>query len=99
MTAAQIIRLEYGDSPNFMTPNRVAFGFISESNPTIAYELSNGRGFSGDTIWGVSVVELTGPRETRRLFAPASDYFHSRAMALRHIAKLQEDGIPSAEVA
>ncbi len=57
MNPRQIIRREYGDSPNFMTPTVVDYGTLSENTRVkVVYELSKGRGFENDTIYGVSVV-------------------------------------------
>lgn len=52
-TAKDVIRKQYGDDKNFMTPKVLRCGFCGD----FAYELSKGKGFSGDTIYGVSVVE------------------------------------------
>lgn len=86
MTAAQVIRKEYGNAPNFMTPERLQFGFLREpeNGYSVAYELSSGSGMSGDTIYGVSIVRAY-PWGTRRMFN-LSACFPSRALAMRAIA-------------
>ena len=55
-TPAQVLRTEYGTSPNFMTPKRLRIGWTRKGEE--AYELSSGRGFEGETIYGVSLVRV-----------------------------------------
>ena len=63
LTARKIIRMEYGDSKNFMTDRVLKMGKI---NKNMAYELSSGRGFTNDTIYGISIVELLADGKTKR---------------------------------
>lgn len=54
LTAREILRLEYGDSRNFLTPHVIARGKLRADT---AYELSSGEGITpGTRLYGVSVV-------------------------------------------
>jgi len=65
MTPKEILRLEYGDSKNFMTPHILGRGSIyKDKNKIIVYELSKGRGIPrspfdshGPVIYAVSIVK------------------------------------------
>ena len=87
MEPAQLIRKEYGSDGNFMTPDRLGFGWIVDGR--IAYELSGGRGLRNKPIFGVSVVELLPGGKTRRM-TENSDCFQSRASAMQHVDSLTE---------
>lgn len=54
MTAREMVKAAYGDSKNFMTPNVVKYGKLDKDT---AFELSSGRGFKGETIYGLTVVK------------------------------------------
>jgi len=56
LSAAEVIRKEYGSSPNVMTPDVISYGWIVEDR--IAYEVSTGSGFRGGRIYGLSVVSI-----------------------------------------
>ncbi len=88
MTAREILRKEYGDSRNFMTPRILGRGLL----PAGAYELSKGGGFDHETIYGVSVVWLNPDGTTERPGQPISQMFHSREAARRHIRHLKKYG-------
>lgn len=62
MTPLQIIRKEYGDSRNFITPTVVEVGAL----PGGAYELSTGEGIERNKVYGVSVVWLKPDGSTER---------------------------------
>lgn len=90
MTPQQAFRAEYGDGKNFMTPNFLAFGTIrpEQDGFGVFYELSSGRGFAHEKIWGLTVVR-TYPWGTRRLYRLSTCY-HSRSRVHRTIAELKE---------
>ena len=88
MRAQQLIRKEFGNSKNFMTPKILEYGWIVDNR--IAYELSTGEGFDHEPIFGVSLVRCMPSGKTERIRQPISDVFHSQALARRHIRKLQE---------
>ena len=65
-TAREIIKMEYGNSKNFMTPTVLK---TKRLYPAVAIELSQGRGFENDTLYGVSVVMFfMGSGKTKRLY-------------------------------
>jgi hypothetical protein len=56
LSAREILRLEYGDSRNFLTPHRIAIGKLDRAT---AYELSAGEGIEpGTKLYGISVVRV-----------------------------------------
>ena len=63
LTARKIIKMEYGNSKNFMTDRVLKMGKI---NKNMAYELSSGRGFTDNIIYGISLVELMEDGKTKR---------------------------------
>jgi hypothetical protein len=64
LTAREILRREYGDSRNFLTPHVMTRGKLTR---LVAYELSSGAGLElGSTIYGVSVVRLHKDGTTER---------------------------------
>ena len=85
--AWQIIRAEYGGGENFMTPTVVQMGKVGNYR---AWELSRGRGFSNETIWGVSVVDVdpVSLETTRR--TDISQFCYTRAEAKVLIGRLKE---------
>lgn len=83
MNAEQIIRKEYGNSGNFMTPNVIEYGKISRN---IAYELSSGTGINYQKIWGVSVVVVKNGKTER---SELSKCCHSEKEALDYINELK----------
>ena len=91
MNARQIFELEYGKkSTNFMTPERLALGSI---NDHVAYELSKGRGFSNQPIFGVSVAVLLDEKtaKTSRCPSPIGDVFPTANRAQAHIDFLRDN--------
>jgi hypothetical protein len=66
MKAQQIFEKEFRGSKNFMTPHVIEYGNVKAN---IAYELSDGEGFSHETIYGVTVVNYNPiTRITERAF-------------------------------
>lgn len=89
LTAAEILTMEYGDSPNFMTPHVLKRGKLARH---WAYELSWGRGFHQERIYGVSVVQyMPNVQKTKRYFQ-MSQCFDSEQAAEQHIEDLCDDG-------
>ena len=71
---------------NFMTPNVEKFGKV---NCNVAYELSSGRGFENDTIYGVTLVSHNPKKGTTRSLHDVSQSFHSKNEAQSFINKLK----------
>lgn len=88
MTARQIIKKEYGNSKNLMTPNVIRYGKISEN---VAYELSEGTGLTNNTIYGVSIVMMDEQGNTKREF-DLSKKLDSLLEAEGYIGRLREGG-------
>lgn len=86
-SANEILRKEYGDSRNFMTPNKVKVGKIA---PNIAFELSSGKGIGDTPLFGVSVASIDEKGNTKREF-DLSKSFGSNKNAEKHIIKLKEN--------
>jgi len=60
MNAMQTFHLHI-KGENFMTPTVVEYGFLGDTG--IAYEISKGEGFVGDTIYGFTVgLPINDPR-------------------------------------
>ena len=86
MTARQIIKKEYGNSKNFITPYILRYGKISEN---VAYELSEGTGFEHNAIYGVSIVTVDEQGNTKREF-DLSKHFDSLLEVEGYIGRLRE---------
>jgi len=86
MTAKQIVKKEYGNSKNFMTPHILRYGMISEN---VAYELSEGTGIEHETIYGLSVVVIDEAGTTTREHS-LSKKLDSLEEAERYIEELRE---------
>ena len=84
MTAKEIIRKEYGTSKNFITPTILS---TRKLRPWAACELSQGTGFSYETIYGVSIVVVLPSGNTHRV-SKLSDCFHNIEDAKRYINSL-----------
>lgn len=87
--ARKIIAREYGNSKNFMTPKVLDCGLVTDRR---AWELSTGRGFYDERIWGVSVVDYdpdTG-KTTRR--TDLSEMYQSQRQAAKHIRDIPKGG-------
>jgi hypothetical protein len=86
LTAREILRLEYGDSRNFLTPIVHVRGTLA---PCIAYELSSGEGLErGSRIFGVSIVRVNDDGTTDRDH-DASACFSSMSAATQYVDKLR----------
>lgn len=87
-TAKEIIRQEYKESKNFMTPTVIRFGKI---NKHMAYELSSGRGIYDQPIYGVSVVSYDPDTDTTKREHDLSDVFQSLMDAEHYIKQLKRE--------
>jgi hypothetical protein len=91
LTPEGLLRREYGNSKNFITPTIVEAGWIVTGR--IAYELSTGEGLErGTELFGVSIVRKkeNSPTRTARMFHH-SKCFHSQSEAMNYIDKLKRD--------
>lgn len=61
-TAYQILHRAYGDSKNFMTPRIISRGKI-KGYPDVAWELSEGKSFENEPIYGVSLARYNPETE------------------------------------
>ena len=87
LTARQIIRKEYGNSTNFITPYVVKYGKISR---TVAYELSRGTGpLSQHMLYGVSIAVWDEDTNTTRRAIQTSKLFDLLWDAEQYIEKLR----------
>ena len=85
-SARELLRAEYGDGKNVMTPHRLSTGKIG---PRFAWEIASGTGFNHDPLYGVSIVqELDGGTTTRR--TDLSTCFPSIGAARAYIADLKD---------
>lgn len=84
MTPKEIIRAEYGDSRNFITPRLLGIGKL----PGGAYEYSQGTGIEGEPVWAISVVWLNADGTTRR-DTDLGQLFHSPRAAMAYVRKLK----------
>lgn len=93
-TAEQIIKQEYEGCKNFMTPHVIRYGKIRSQTKhckkVVAYELSSGRGFRDNTIYGVSVVSWDPITNTTERMTKLSDCFGSLRKAEDYIEILKE---------
>lgn len=85
MTPREIIKAEYGNSRNLMTPRRISIGAL----PGGAYELSSGTGIDNEPIYGVSVVRCNASDQVTRDIDD-SGMFWSLEEAREHIAALKK---------
>ncbi len=72
----EYFRQEYGDSPNFMTPELIRHG----SKGRFVYELSQGEGFKHEPIYGVTVLLVNDDDQPERM-REISQCCHSRREA------------------
>ena len=89
MTAKQIINKEYKGKKNFMTPEVLSYGNISNN---VAYEISTGRGFDNEKIYGLSIVKLNDDGSTKRM-TDHSGCFSSMYEVDKRIENLKDMGI------
>lgn len=82
-TARAMIRQAYNGKANLMTPNAIDFGWkrhrtgtgdSDADGPRYAWELSVGRGMSGNNVFGVSLATEAGKPEFKLSRAFSSEY-------------------------
>jgi DNA-directed RNA polymerase subunit RPC12/RpoP len=73
LKAKEIIKKEYGNSKNFITPSVIGYGFVSDN---VAYEISKGKGIMGGEIIGLSIAKQRPDGTTERLHE-YYDYFET----------------------
>jgi hypothetical protein len=83
-SAREIIKAEYGDSRNFITPYRIKTGKI---NKNLAYELSYGFGMDNNKLYGLTIVEDAKDKTKRR--EDLSECFSSIDEAKNRIKELK----------
>ena len=82
MTANQAFTQAFKGEPNFMTPKIIKRGTTKRFH----WELSQGRGFNGDAIWGITVLNLDASRSPND--DGLSNMYHSKQDALDAIMEL-----------
>ena len=91
LTAAQILKREYGSSKNTVTPTVLDRVLLS---PNVAAELSEGTGHNGQPLFGVSVaVRLPDGKTVRAGKADEpirSGVFRTRQHAEAHLAAMEK---------
>lgn len=91
-SAAEILKKEYGNSKNIMTPHILGRGKIS---PAIAYELSEGTGIEREPIFGLTLVKVTDTKESWTNFTTErmdeSKMFRSKDEAKSYIKQLRKE--------
>ena len=85
MTAREIIRHEYNGARNFMTPRVRSYGRL----PWGAYEISEGVGMRGESIYGVSVVQVQPETGRTRRLTTLSKLCHAMDTAREYVADLR----------
>jgi hypothetical protein len=88
--AMNLIRKEYGNSNNFVTPKYEGSGWLV--NKRVAYELSSGKGIldPSNRLWGVSTaIQFPNGATRRGKLHVESGCFHSRSAALAFIDELR----------
>lgn len=85
-SAREIIKKEYGSSKNLMTGDILRYGKIKRNK---AFELSKGRGFSGKTLYGVSIASISKHGKTRRNYSQSKVFF-SKEKAENYIERLKK---------
>lgn len=63
MTTREAFHKAYGNSTNFMTPDFKSLERVGK----YAVEVSTGQGFTGEKIWGVSIVTLADGKKCQDL--------------------------------
>lgn len=86
LTARQIIKREYGDAKNFMTPDVIAYRKITT---TIAAEIASGWGMNNNRIYGVSVARYFPETDTTERLYDYNTCFATLQDAYDHIEHLK----------
>lgn len=91
MEAKEILRLEYGDSKNLMTPHVVGRGYLGKyGGIEYAYELSKGTGINHNLIYGVSIASYNSHTKRTERHNKLSGCFQTREEAREYIKKLKK---------
>ena len=85
MKARELVKMEYENSHNFITPHIISYGWVVKDK--MAYELSQGYGVKGERIYGLSIVEWNGTASIRR--NDLSDVFYSRDGMKQYLKQLK----------
>lgn len=85
LTAKKIIRKEYGDSTNPMTPRVIGHGKISKN---VFYELSEGKGIISEKLYGLTIISVNKKGKTQRQYK-LSNCFESLDEVKKHIERLK----------
>jgi len=88
-----VIHREYGDAPNFMTPEVIRFGWIRRG--AVAFELSRGEGFGGSDLYGVSLVSqdpTTGVTERLTKYSGCFKYLSNAELRIADMIDLFREG-------
>lgn len=89
LKASEVIKMEYGTSKNFITPNVIDYGILTTRDSLVyAYELSTGEGFNREPIFGVSVVRYNTLTNSTERLTDSSGVYMSKHGAYRHINNL-----------
>ena len=81
--ADELFDRAFNGHPNIMTPNITQRGL----KHGWAWELSHGKGITGEPIYGVTVIPADGSERGDEAYT-LSQMFHSEQEALDHIASL-----------
>ena len=84
MEARKLVKMEYGNSHNFMTPRIISYGWVVKDK--VAYELSR-NGTKGKRIYGLSFVEWNGTTSKRR--SDLCNIFDNRDEIKQYIKQLK----------
>ena len=84
MEARELIKMEYGNSHNFITPHIISYGWIIKDKVT--YELSQGYGIKGERIYGLSIVKWNGTTSIR---SDLGGIFYNRDEIKQYIKQLK----------
>jgi len=87
-TASEILRMQFKGNKNPFTPNKLRVGKL---NPSVAYELSQGRSFMRDDgdLYGVSVVSVNKTKWKTQNLHNLAKAFGTKNEAEAHINKLK----------
>ena len=85
MKAIELVKMEYENSHNFITPRIISYGWVKRNK--MAYELSQGYGIGGERIYGLSVVEWNGTASIRR--SDLCNIFYTRDEIKQYLKQLK----------
>jgi hypothetical protein len=85
MKAIEIFNKVFGDRPNFMTPDPLAWGVAGDH----AWELTRGS-FLGEPLWGVTVVTYSKEKGGHKPNHNLSESFKTANEATSYIKSLED---------